>query len=303
MKSKTPLFLQILKYLIAALAALNLVVLLLLPSSFSFSIKPINIKDFIPFGNRAANSGSSSDAEISQYAIELESDTITYDGTGELNLLDGVSLTGPDGALSNQNIFVHIKTGDSISQKIIEYTAKVEGEQVSANRTLVLEHYSGPSLHLPDSFPTIEDSELDSILDTLLEDDDFYADDGYGNDITQSVVASYTQEEESPYIAHYVFKVSNSYNDSTAASADISITPRPIITLTDHEITVPLHASFSALSYVSTAVDTDGSSLTRSIIIDGNVDTSVAGEYTLTYTVYSPSGMRSNPAELIVTVE
>lgn len=300
MKSNPPLYLQILKYLIAVIAVINLVVLFLFPSGLPFLI---NMDDFDAFGSVAAEGSSSPDAEMPQYTIALESDTITYDGSGELDLLDGVSLIGPDGKAINQTIFVHIKTGDTISQKIIEYTADTEDGQVSTTRGLELSDYSGPSLQLPEELPTIEDNELDSILDTLLADDDFYADDGYGNDITQSVAASYTRDEDDPYLAHYVFTVENSFNDSTAASADISITPRPIITLTDSVITVPLNASFSELSYVASAVDTDGSSLMRNIIIDGDVDTSVPGEYTLTYILHSPSGVFSNPAELKVIVE
>ena len=304
MNDKVPFALRAAKYLIAGLAIVNLAALLFFPSLFPQASQGGHTNASAEAGTAGETSAASSapDAETDEYVIELESDTLVYDGSGTLDLLEGVSLVGPDGQVSNQDVFAYIRAGDTLSQKIVEYTAETPAGQVSATRTLELANYSGPSLELPESIPAIADNELDGLLDQLLAGGEIHADDGYGNDISQSVTASYTREEENPYLARYVFTVSNSFNDSVSVSVDVDITPLPIITLTADEVTVPLNSSFSVLSYVADAVDTDGSSLMRNIIVDGEVDTSVAGEYILTYQAHSPSGAYSNPVELRVIV-
>lgn len=239
----------------------------------------------------------------SAYTLQMDSDTLTYDGSGQLNLLDGVSLVDADGNTSDSNIFAHIKTGDSFSKKIVEYTADTEDGQVTASRNLVLENYKGPSIQLPDSLPQIEDGQLDDILSYMPSDGSFYADDGYDNDITSAVTASYTTDETDSSIIHYVFSVTNSYNDTTSAAADLTLSPtKPVLTLKETEATIDLHSSFSPLRYVASAKDVDGTSLDSRIQIEGEVNTDEVGEYVLIYFVTSPSGEVSAKKELTVTV-
>ncbi len=240
---------------------------------------------------------------ISGYTIQMDTDTLVYDGSGSLNLLDGVALVDGDGKVVGNDIFAHIKTGSSLSEKIIEYSADTVDGQVTASRILTLKNYNGPSIQLPDSLPQIEDDQLDDMVKYLDSDADFLVDDGYGNDISSAVSAKYTVDANDSNIIHYVFTVTNSYNDSASASADLSLIPtKPVLTLTENEVTIELHSSFSPLQYVASAKDVDGTSLSSRIQIQGEVDTDTAGEYVLTYFVTSSEGVSSAKKELKVTV-
>lgn len=284
------------KLLIVILAVGNLAAL------FLFDYK---IPDFLKSPEAATSEEDSSQQEDTApvYSIQMDSDTLTYDGNARLDLLSGVTLTGPDGAVSDGEIFAHIKTGDTVSQKIIEYTADTDDGRVTASRTLMLQNYNGPSIHLPETLPQISDEQLDSVLTLMPSDGSFHADDGYGNDITSAVTASYTMDDSNSGVIHYVFSVTNSYNDTVSVPADLSITrTKPIITLKESAVTVPLNSGFDALSYVASAEDVDGSSLFTRIQIQGSVNTGTAGEYVLTYMVTSPSGAVSDAKELKVTV-
>lgn len=297
MKRAKRIIFGIFKLLVVVLAVGNLAAL------FLFDYK---IPDFL----KSLEKEAAEESEVSEqeeagpgYSIQMDSDTLTYNGTGTLDLLKGVSLVASDGTVSDADIFAHIKTGDSVSQKIINYTADTDQGQVTASRTLKLQNYNGPSIQLPDTLPQVEDEQLDSIMTIMPSDGSFRADDGYGNDITGAVTASYTIDENDSSVVHYVFTVTNSYNDTVSAAADLSLTrTKPVITLKEYAVTIPLNSSFSALSYVATAEDVDGSSLFTRIQIQGTVNTAQAGDYILTYFVTSPSGVTSATKELKVTV-
>lgn len=296
-KGKRIIF-SVLKLFVVVLAAGNLIAL------FLFDYK---LPDFLKFPKEEASQESASSEQYdtdSGYSIQVDSDPLTYDGTAPLDLMSGVSLVSPDGSSSDGEIFAHIKTGDSVSQKIIEYTADTDSGQITASRTLELLNYNGPSIRLPDPLPQVEDEQLDSILTLMPSDETFYADDGYGNDITKAVTASYTVDENDASIVHYIFTVTNSYNDTVSSAADLSLTrTKPVIALKESAVTIPLNSGFDALSYVSVAEDVDGSSLFTRIQIQGQVNTAEAGEYILTYFVTSQSGESSAPKELKVTVQ
>lgn len=243
-------------------------------------------------------------AEDIQYSIQLDTETLTYDGSTELNLLDGVSLVSSEGEVSDIDIFAHIKTGDSLSTKIIEYSADTEKGQITASRTLELSNYNGPSITLPESLPQLEEDELDSMLSSISDYEDFYADDGYGNDITSAVSVSYTRDEDDPNRICYTFTVTNTFNDTVSEEAYLTISgSRPVITLKQSTVTISVGSTFNALNYVENAVDVDGSSLFHRIHIVGSVDADTVGTYTLTYSVTTTEGNSSLPKELTVIVE
>lgn len=290
--------LKILKLVVVVFAVINLAVLFL----FDYRLPGRSGSDKSTAAPAQEVSVTRAETD-SGYTIQIDSDTLTYDGSGPLNLLDGVSLVDSDGKASGNDIFAHIKTGDSLSEKIIEYTADTADGRVTATRALTLENYTGPSIQLPDRLPQIEDGQLGDILNYMPSDGSFFADDGFGNDITSAVSASYTTDTNDANIIHYVFTVTNSYNDTTSVSADLSLNPsKPLLTLTEEELTIELHSSFSPLKYVASAQDVDGTPLSNRIQIQGEVDTDTAGQYVLTYFVTSPSGESSAKKELKVTV-
>ena len=217
MKKNKSIFFRIFKFLVVAAALINLAAL------FLFDYK---IPDFLTPSKESSvqeKEVSSVEEPSGEYSIEMLSDSFSYDGTGTLDLLNGVTLKGPEGTVSNAKIFAHIKTGDSLSRKIVEYTADTPQGQVSASRNLKLDNYKGPSITLPSVLPQIEANQLDSILTAMPSDGSFRADDGYGNDITGSVKASYTADPDDASLIHYVFTITNSYNDSVSVAADLKM--------------------------------------------------------------------------------
>lgn len=295
MNSKTSTFLRILKGGIAAVAVLNLAALFL----FQYTLPDIHLPS-IPESFHLSGDGSS-DKTDSRYFFEFEDETLNYDGSGKLDLLDGVVLMSPDGELPQDNIYARITTESASSQKLIEYTADTEDGQISATRKLQLSNYAGPAIHLPSELPTFSDPE--DVLDTLQEDDAFYAKDGFDKDITSSVSAKYDTDDDDPFLVHFTFSVTNSFNDTATANADISLEAKPVITLSEDTVTLSVGEYFSPLQYVSSATGTDGSSMMDHIGIDNPVDNQTPGTYTVTYTIYEPDGNASSPAELTVIVK
>ncbi|MGN0299326.1 MAG: immunoglobulin-like domain-containing protein [Lachnospiraceae bacterium] len=316
-----------LKVVIALAAVLNLLALFLFPDILSERISAFSLSSpsetssteetsestISSDESTASEKSSVADSEdistedmttqVSQYSIVIEKQALTYDGVGELNLLDGVYLSSSDGTIPNSTIFASIRTGDTLSKKIVDYSADTDQGQIHASCDLLLENYNGPSLQLPETFPTLDASQLDTLLASITASGSLRADDGYGNDITHAVTAAYNIDESNPAVAHYIFTVVNQFNDSFSATADVDLIQRPILTLTTDHAVVAQHSNFRPFSYIANAVDVDGTSLMEHVAIQGSVDTSVPGEYILTYTIYAPSGNLSAPKTLTVTVQ
>lgn len=295
MNAKTPIVLRILKCGIAAIAVLNLVALFL----FQYTLPDFSLPT-IPDPFLLSGDASSGETD-SQYFFEFEDDTLTYDGSGTLDLLEGVTLMSPDGALPPDTIYARIRTESASSQKLIEYTADTDGGQISATRKLQLSNYAGPAIHLPAELPTLSDPE--DALETLRADEAFYAKDGFDNDITSSISVTYTVDNDDPFLVHYTFSITNSLNDTATADADISLEAKPMITLSEDTVTLSIGESFSPLRYVASAVDANGKSMTNYIGVENPVNTRTPGTYTVTYTIYAPDGSASAPAELTVIVK
>lgn len=284
-----------LRIAVIGMALLNLIAL------FAFNYQ---LPSFLRFSSKKTSAVKESPLETAcPYTFQLSSNTLSYDGTGSLNLLDGVSLTKQDGTSADFEIFAHISTGDSLDHKIITYSADTDAGQVTTKRNLTLDNYSGPSLVLPSTLPALAEDQLDSILEYMPTDGSFAAADGYGNDITSAVSVKYTIEPADPSLVHFVFSVTNLFNDTTSASADlIIVSSRPILVLTQTEVVLSKGASFQPLSYIQKAEDLQGRDLTSRIQIDGTIDVNTPGVYPLTYSVTDASGHQSLPQVLTVTI-
>lgn len=77
----------------------------------------------------------------------------------------------------------------------------------------------------------------------------------------------------------------------------------PILELTDDHIYLKVGERFNYMSYIKKMEDVDGSDLSHYIYLDSYVDTSVPGDYELTYRITSTITGKSDSKVLIVTVE
>lgn len=288
---KTPKV-NIIKIIAVVIAALNLLAL------FVFDYK-------IPFINKHtdAESDISEAAVTSNYQITFAENEISYDGTEKLELMEDVTVIGPEGVIENPKLFANIVTAEALNEKKVTYTLDTDDGQITATRMLILKNYTGPTLKLPENMPEAEESELDSYLSLIPADDSFKALDGYGNDITSQVSASYTIEPSDPRIVHFVFSVTNMFNDKAAAAYDLSIeSQRPILVLSQYSVSISKGESFQPMDYIKQAESQEGTDLYHTIVIEGSVDVNTPGKYSLTYTI-EDKGVESIPQKLNVIVE
>jgi len=77
----------------------------------------------------------------------------------------------------------------------------------------------------------------------------------------------------------------------------------PRITMVQNEATLKVGDVFNILRYVQSAVDTDGTSLSRSVHVDGLVDMSRPGVYSINVYATNANGVSSNVETFTLTVE
>ena len=59
-------------------------------------------------------------------AFVFDPETLIYDGTGDIDFLEGVTLEGYNEEQLKSMVYIRISTGDSLSEKIVEYTADTD---------------------------------------------------------------------------------------------------------------------------------------------------------------------------------
>ena len=229
-------------------------------------------------------------------AFSFDPETLVYDGTGELDLLEGVTLEGYNEEQLKKMVYIRISTGDSLSEKIIEYTADTDDGRVRSMRNLLLRNYNGPSIVLPDEMPTVTMGTVDHIKDLMPEGKTYRVDDGFGNDAREHVQIDAARSPVNSSEVNYTFILENAFGDRTVAKADATISDAPAtIILTDTVITIRTSDYFDPYMYVQSATTADGDSAMDEVICD-EIDTSAAGEYIVNYE------LRGQTASLRVTV-
>lgn len=189
---------------------------------------------------------------------------------------------------------------DTASTAITEYATA--SETTEAQRQT--ENNAGtPSITLSDNLPDLTQDDLDDIVPVLKDADAISADDGNGNDITDDIEAVTTADLDNLGDFTIHFSVTNDDDETAEATADVNVEiTKPILELSTYSLTLDRNAGFDDLSYVETAVDENGDDLSRAIHIDGDVDTSEAGTYNVTYYIRSNIDSRRAEKTLRVTV-
>lgn len=289
-----------LKLLLCILAAGNLALLFLFEYRLPFLSSAANAQEN-PKISSTPGTGSPDDS----VQILFETDTLIYDGTDVFNPLIGVSLQNPDGNKTKNDLFVSIQSGDEPGFKKITYTLKENNKSYSAERKLRLVNYSGPSITVPKQTPALSgEADIYTIADKLISLGEITAQDGYGNDISDSISAKYVPDEQDTALYHCQLTVTNLFQDICRKDFKLSLnTDAPILRLLASEITINEGDVFYPLDYVEKAEDVNGNSLYERISVTGNTDTRVPGVYKLQYYVTDHDGRQSAVKILTLTVK
>lgn len=242
-------------------------------------------------------------SEIPSAVLEVDSSELVYTGSGVLDLLEGVHATDGNGDDLTDQVNGVITSSGTLTRKILRYSVYGEnGEVVTAQRTLVLQNYTGPSLAVSQPLQ-LDSSQLPRLIDYLKEEGLLTALDGYGREITDQVTC--VREFLGGQEYSLTFQVINQFQDSAEQTVTATISGQmsnPTIRLRTEEIQIPLGSEFSPWDYIQTADNGSGSVSTDQIQIQGSVNTTQAGVYSVTYRLYSTDGTARASATLRVTV-
>lgn len=246
------------------------------------------------------------DTENSE-CFQFEPETLTYDGTGDLDLLCGVTFTdlsdsdavgeksesGSESSVAKRGqelrdiVFVRISAGNALYRKNIIYTAQLSnGETASAVRPLWLEGYSRPTITMPDDekLPQLTRETMDSIQNEVMETKGFTADDGFGNDARDHIEVFYETDRLDSSLIHYTYELTNLFNDKAYTSLDMALpSGEARIILSVPSVTITQEEPFNAMDFIVRAVNSDGSDGRYNIKISGKVDQSNPGSNTISF--------------------
>ena len=292
-------YLRRLKILLCILAAGNLLFLFLFDYKLPFRIA----REDEPESSSEPAKNNDSAGFSSDIQIHFETDTLIYDGTDTFDPLTGVSVTSAFGNHTADELFITIQSGDRLNTKKITYTLEKNGQKHSEIRNLELQNYTGPSITFSENLPELSEDNTETIAENMIASGLVTAQDGYGNDISDSIQVNHILDEQNSFLHHYQFTVTNMFQDLCREDLDLLLkTDNPVLQLTASEVNITVGESFSALSYVSKAEDKDGRSLYEHISVDGSIDVRTPGTYILQYYATDQNGRKSPVKTLKVIV-
>ena len=218
-------------------------------------------------------------------AFSFDPPELTYDGTGEIDLLSGVSLNGITGQPLRDLVFTKIQNGSHTSEKIIIYSADTENGKATARRTLKLINYHKPDVTLPDDLPEVTPDTAGSIISLLLDEGTLSVDDGFGNEAADKLTASYEMDSKNSSILHYTFFYDSMFGDDIYRKVDTKMTGSSVLILQKNEVTVPRDSDYNPFDNIVSATDADGADAKRDVVCTGRVNTAKPGVYPVTYTL------------------
>lgn len=216
-------------------------------------------------------------------AFVFEPETLTYDGSGEMDFLEGVFLEGYTADELEEMVYIRVTAGNILSEKYVEYTADTDEGRVRSTRRLLLENYNGPKIQIPDKMPTVTMSNIDHLADLLSEVKNYKVDDGFGNDMRAYVQIATERSTTNSSIVNYTFTLDNAYGDRAVAQADVHVSDVPaVIVLTAASTTIRTGGFLDPYEFIQSATTADGSSVIEEVHCS-EIDTSEPGEYRIMY--------------------
>lgn len=305
-------FMNIIKVLISLAALLNLAALFLfdyqLPGEWHLSERlhmPF-LARFETVQTEFIQLESETEIKPSGIRIEVPAGSIIYNGTGKLDLLNGVYVVNADGTSAGDiEIKARISAGNGRREKIVTYTAVTPaGETLTATRGLSLgTRYTGPSITVRGTMPFCPEGGAVSYADTLVSSGAVNAEDGFGKDISSRIKTKLKRYDASLEEATITLTVTNRYKDTytTEVQAPMNATGVVLIMKTDHA-EVAYGSTFSSLPYVEACYDRDGNDLTDRIVREGDVSTWTPGVYPISLYTTDYEGTKSIVRHMTITV-
>lgn len=237
--------------------------------------------------------------------ITVPDESLEYNGTASLNYMDGVSATDADGSDITEDISVQVISGDAFNKKTVVYSVMDSNSQlITKERTIILYNYEGPSIEIDESVD-FNDYDLSSIISSLIADGLLSATDGYGNDISDNICFFYSLLDSETSLYQVTFSICNEFGDmdSILLNANLySIADGPSVTLKQSSVTISIGSEFDPMEYVDSAIDENGEDISDYVSVNGNINLSKAGQYTMNYSVTNKNGEISPSVTLIVYV-
>lgn len=232
--------------------------------------------------------------------LEFENEALHYDGTGALNLMEGVRAVDADGSDVTDQVTAVVSAGDNMTKKRIRYSVfSDDGEETVGYRQLILENYTGPSIETADAL-SLEAEELADPAVHLSESGQMTVQDGFGKDAADQV--TWIREKTAPGTYDITFTYVNQFSDTAERTVPVSVngeTEDLTITLLTDEAEIPLGTEFDPEDYLEIS-DPTGSA--GSVQVTGEVDTEREGRYSVYYTVISSDHTQKAGALLKVEV-
>lgn len=231
--------------------------------------------------------------------LEFENEALHYDGTGALNLMEGVRAVDADGSDVTDQVTAVVSAGDDIAEKRVRYSVfSGDGEETVGYRQLILENYTGPSIETADAL-SLEAEELADPAVHLSESGQMTVQDGFGKDAADQV--TWIREKTAPGTYDITFTYVNQFSDTAERTVPVSVngeTEDLTITLLTDEAEIPLGTEFDPEDYLEISDPTGSAS---SVQVTGEVDTEREGRYSVYYTVISSD--RTQRAGVLLKVE
>lgn len=224
--------------------------------------------------------------EGSEYADDFifEPEELSYDGTGDLDLLEGVTLEGYSAQELKPLVFTRIYKGESLSEKVIEYTAETDKGKIRSTRPLKLYNYNGPKVHIPNDLPEVTRKGIDRFGELLATKSGYAVDDGFGKDVRDHAEIEYEMDAKESSLVHYAISFANMFGDSDVVKVDVSLSGVPAyLSLTEPEVTLNVGNVFNPADYVARAELADGTAAFEAVRYKSNVNTAKKGIYKVTY--------------------
>lgn len=235
--------------------------------------------------------------------IQWSPEILVYDGTSELDIMQGVLVTDEDGNDRTSDARAVLQNTEQLNQKMIYYSLNGYSEKLTdQGRMLLLENYTGPTIQV-DSEVQLTVTQLGNLPGVLAERKQLEADNGYGKEITGQV--SWYREKTAEGEYSIFFTVSNEFGDVATAQCRAyidGVKDDIVLTLRQEQISISQNEPFVPLDWVLEAEDANGENLIDGVEVEGTVNSSVPGNYTITYRLTSLDGRQCATRNLSVKV-